>query len=127
MGQMSIGYPAGDSTRRAMLGIGACAFGSLAAIGMVPGDPQPEGALFWSALCSILGLLSVPILQARRETAVLMRCENFLMLGLVYWLLLDPLQGAYPLDGISSEDASIVFASIGLMSCGIWLGLAGKA
>jgi hypothetical protein len=43
------------------------------------------------------------------------------MIGLVYWLLLDLLQGAYPLAA-SRDDVILAFTAIGTMAAGVWLG-----
>src|SRR5205823_13006334 len=104
----------------------AVVIGVVAAIASIPDDPEPSGALFWPALWLSLGLLSVPIFRASTEMSVLLRTEHCLMLGLVYWLLLDPIQGAYPLYGVSYSDVALAFIAIGTMAFGIWVGLVGR-
>lgn len=108
-----------------VLGIVAAACGTLAAIASIPDDPQPERALFWPALWCSLGIFAVPLARLRRDTAVLLRAEHFLMIGLVYWLLMDPLQSVYPMVGASYDDVLVAFAAIGVMTIGIWIGIAG--
>jgi hypothetical protein len=98
----------------------------VAAVASIPDDPRPIGALFWPALWLSLGLLSVPIFRASADTSVLLRTEHFLMLGLFYWLLLDPIQGAYPLDGVSYDDVALGLIAIGIMALGIWIGSVGR-
>ena len=78
--------------RYAFIGAAAIAIGIGAAIASIPDDPRPSGALFWPALWLSLGLLSVPIFRVSTDISVLLRTEQFLMLGLVYWLLIDALQ-----------------------------------
>lgn len=93
----------------------------LAAI-FVPQDPRPAHALFASGAALSAALLLPPLLRlrhARVQTAL--RAENLLMVGLVYWLLLDLLQGAYDLD-ISQGSAQLAIASIGLSGAAIWFG-----
>ena len=48
------------------------------------------------------------------------------MLGLFYWLLLDPIQGAYPLVGVRYDDVVLGFIVIGIMAVGIWIGSVGR-
>jgi hypothetical protein len=113
-----------EQTGLALLGMVATIFGTMAATLSVPDDPQPVGALFWPAVWCSLGLLTAPVLRLRSAVAAL-RAENLLMIGLVYWLLLDLLQGTYPLTGISSDDAILAFISIGAMAIGMWVGMLG--
>ena len=111
-----------------LLGAVATVCGTMAAILAVPDDPQPRGALFWSAVWCSLGLLTAPALGVRNTTQAIFRTENMLMIGLVYWLLLDLLQGAYPLVdvvGVSYDDAILAFTSIGVFAAGIWVGMLG--
>src|SRR5690606_33660822 len=42
-------------------------------------------------------------------------------LGLVYWLLLDLLQGAYPLDEVGRASVPATFGAIGLFAVSIWV------
>jgi hypothetical protein len=108
------------------MGAAAVAIGVGAAIASIPYDPRPNGELFWPALWLSLGLLSVPIFRASTDMSVLLRTEHFLMLGLFYWLLIDPIQGAYPLDGVSYDDVALEFIAIGIMALGIWIGSVGR-
>jgi hypothetical protein len=103
----------------------AVACGTAAAIVSIPSDFASTGALFWPALCCTVGLLAGPILGLRTATAALLRTEYVLMVGLVYWLLLDPLQGSYPLDGVDYGDVVLTFTAIGTIAVGIWIGASG--
>jgi hypothetical protein len=113
------------NNRYAFVGAAAVLIGVLAAVASIPDDPRPNGALFWPALWLSLGLLIVPISRASAEPAVLLRTEHFLMVGLFYWLLLDPIQGAFPLDVVSYDDVALAFVAIGTMALGIWIGTTG--
>jgi hypothetical protein len=112
--------------RYSLIGAAAVIIGVGAAIASIPYDPQPSGALFWPALWLSLGVLSVPIFRASTDMSVVLRTEHFLMLGLFYWLLLDPVQGAYPLEGVSYDDVALEFIAIGMMALGIWIGSVGR-
>jgi hypothetical protein len=109
-----------------VVGVVSAGIGTMAAVTAVPGDPQPAGALLVPALLLSAGLLTVPIIRANRNLAILLRAEHFLMVGLIYWLLLDPLQGAYPMMGASYEEVVLAFTAIGLMGTGIWIGSVGQ-
>jgi len=115
-----------QNNRYAFIGAAAAVTGVVAAIASIPDNPQPSGALFWSALWCSLGLLMVPVLRTSTDTSVLLRTEHFLMLGLFYWLLLDPLQGAYPLEGVTYDDVALALTAIGIMALGIWIGSGGR-
>jgi hypothetical protein len=96
-----------------------------AAIAFMPDDPQPMGAMFWPALCLALGLLA-PILRVRASLKSLLRSEHFLMGALVYWLVLDMLQSAYPLHQVTYESVVMAMIAIGAMAIGIWIGAVGN-
>ena len=114
-----------DGTGHAILGATAVICGTFAAIVFMPDDPRPSGALFWPAVWCSVGLLTVPLLGLRKNIQTILYAENVLMIGLVYWLLLDLLQGAYSLDDVSYDDIALAFTSIGAMAVGIWIGMAG--
>jgi hypothetical protein len=107
------------------LGALAAVLGTIVAILSVPDDPQPRGALFWPAVWCSLGLLTAPVLGLRKTTQAILRTENLLMIGLIYWLLLDLLQGAYPLDDVSNDAVTLAFAGIGVFAVGLWVGMLG--
>jgi hypothetical protein len=115
-----------DSYLFALLWSGAV-LGSLAiAIAFIPNDPRPAGAMFWPALFLTLGLSVVPILRIRRAIGSMFRADNILMGALVYWVLLDPLQSAYPLDRVTYESVVMAMTAIATMAIGISLGAAGR-
>ena len=108
----------------AFLGAAATMCGTTVAIFLIPDDPQSSGALFWPAVSCSLGLVTVPLLALRQGTETILRTENVLMIGLIYWLLFELLQGSYPLD-TSYDNIVLSFIAIGLMAAGIWIGVAG--
>jgi len=109
---------------RSFLGAAAALCGTLAAIISIPADPRPSGALIWPAVWCSIGLLTAPLLGLRNSIQTILRTENLLMIGLIYWLLLDLLQGAYPID-VSYDDVSLAFTALGTMAVGIWVGTLG--
>src|SRR5437879_5818066 len=82
-------------TSKAMLAFGSIILGTMAAVFSVPDDISTADALFWSALYMTVGLILPVAMQVRSDLTSALRIENALMLGIVYWLLLDPLQSAY--------------------------------
>jgi hypothetical protein len=107
------------------LGAVATALGTIVAILSIPDDPNPRGALFWPAVWCSLGLLTAPVLGLRKTTQAILRTENLLMIGLIYWLLLDLLQGAYALEDMSNDDVTLAFTGIGAFATGLWVGMQG--
>ena len=67
--------------------------GTLVALSLIPEDPQPQGALFQSALAMTAGLAAAPVAAAFKDPKSLLRGEHLLALSPVYWLLLDLLPG----------------------------------
>jgi hypothetical protein len=100
--------------------------GLVTAIVLIPDDPRPTGAMFWPALSLVLGLLAVPILLMRASVSSILRSEHMLMIALVYWLLLDMLQSAYPLELVTYDSVVMAIIAIGTMAIGIWIGTLGK-
>jgi len=92
---------------------------------LIPMNFQEPGALFWSAVSLSIGLLCVPILRIRfSDLKTALRTENFVLLGLIYWVLLDPLQVSYPLTSVEVADVELAFCAIVVMAIGLWIGLA---
>jgi hypothetical protein len=117
---------ANESTLHSFIGGAAVVAGTAAAIVCIPNNLQPSDALFWPAIWCALGLLVVPVLRMRKYPSSILRIEHALMVGLIYWLLLDLIQSAYSMMGVSHADAIVTFGAIGMMALGIWVGAAGK-
>jgi len=113
--------PANGTTTYPWLGIVATSIGTVLAIGLIPSDPQPRGALFNAALVMTLGLLTAPVVAALGDPKSLLRGEHLLVVAPVYWLLLDLLQGAYPMEAIERQQVRIAFTGIGLFVVGVWI------
>jgi oligosaccharide repeat unit polymerase len=108
------------------MGIAAATVATFAAVNLIPEHPEPEGALFWPALVLTLGLLIAPAAAALRQPKALLRAEHLLVMAPVYWLLLDLLQGAYSMAGISTSEIEQAFIAIGIFVCCLWLGSMGR-
>ena len=96
------------------LGIIANRFGYVLGGLFIPDDPASRGALFFSALAMAAGLAAAPLAAAIRNPKSLLRAEYLLALAPIYWLLLDLLEGPYPMRGISPEQIQSAFMGIGL-------------
>ena len=116
----------GIVSRYPAIGIAATLIATFVAVNLIPDHPEPEGALFWSALALSAGLLVAPVAAAFRQAKALLRAEHLLVLAPIYWLLLDLLQGAYPMDGISVVEIEEAFTGIGIFVCCVWIGSTGR-
>ena len=108
------------------IGIAAVTVATFAAVNLIPDHPEPEGALFWPALVLSLGLVIAPALAAFRQPKALLRAEHLLVIAPIYWLLLDLLQGAYSMGGISASEIEQAFMAIGVFIGCLWLGSMGR-
>ena len=106
------------------LGIVATALGTFLAVIFIPDDPAPQGALFFSALAMAAGLAAAPFAAAIRYPKSLLRAEYLVALAPIYWLLLDLLQGAYPMRGITPAQIQSAFMAIGLFVVALWVAVA---
>jgi hypothetical protein len=104
----------------------ACIVAGLAlSVSFIPQNYQEPGALFWSGLSLAVGLLIIPLVRTRLyDIRTAIHPENFVLLGLVYWILLDVLQTTYPLRGVDIHDVELAFCAIALMAIGLWIGVA---
>lgn len=112
----------GIVSRYPAIGIASTLIATFIAVNLIPDHPEPEGALLWPALALSAGLLVAPIAAAFRQAKALLRAEHLLVMAPIYWLLLDLLQGAYPMDGISVVEIEEAFTGIGIFVCCVWIG-----
>jgi hypothetical protein len=108
--------------RSTLIGVFGTGMATIIATLLVPENPTSPGALFYTALVMTAGLAAAPVSAAIRHPKALLRGESLLSLAPIYWLLLDLLQGVYPLDHITADDARLAFIGIGLFVCMVWLG-----
>ena len=96
--------------------------GTFGAIATVPPDITSPDSLFWPALILSLGLAAGPAAAALNDPRAFFRVENIIGLSPVFWLLLEPLQGATNIRGRAGpEHVTTVFLAIGLFMGGMWL------
>lgn len=108
--------------RSTLLGVMSTAAATIIAVMLVPDNPTTPGALFYSALVMSAGLATAPLAAAIRQPKAILRGESLLALAPIYWLLLDLLQGVYPLDHIAADEVQLAFIGIGLFVCMVWIG-----
>jgi hypothetical protein len=69
-----------------------------------------------------VGILAVPVLRALSQSPAMLNAENFVAVGYVYWILLDPIQGAYDLFGASVEAVRYALVAVGISAAAMWAG-----
>ncbi len=109
------------------IGFAATVVSLLIALAVFPADPSPQGALAFPAAILAAGILFVPIVHAVRRSPRLLQAENLVAFGYVFWLLLDPIQGAYDLRDASDAAIRDGFIAIAVSAAAMWVGVAGKA
>lgn len=108
------------------LALASVGVATLFAVESVPAHVGTSNALFWPAAILTAGVMLPVIAQIRRNLLSILRVENALMIGIVYWLLMDMLQSAYPFEAVTADDVRIAFGCVGLFAAAIWLGAAGR-
>jgi hypothetical protein len=84
-------------------------------------DHHERFALWIPALILSVGLLAGVLIAAVCSPASLLRTESILSFGLVYWVMLDAIQGSYGLWGTSREAIETAFLGTALFAVAIWL------
>lgn len=110
----------------AAIGVAATVAGLLIGLALFPEDPSPRGALMGPAAILSLGILLVPVIRAIQRSPATLNAENLVALGFVFWLLLDPIQGAYDLRDAADWAIRDAFIAIGVSAASMWVGVAGK-
>ena len=103
-------------------GVFCIALGTVAAIFLLPDDYYEPGQLRASVLALSLGLLMAPLISALADIRVWMRAESVMMVGLVYWLLLEPLAVGYTAYELTRPGLIKAFSLIGLFGALILIG-----
>ena len=100
------------------VGIGAVVVGTVLAIALLPQSDAGGENLVGPSIAMSVGLMTAPVLAALRDLRSLLRLEHILPLALVYWLLLDQLQGDTFYPGVTSEDIVYGYVAIGVFAIG---------
>lgn len=105
-----------------LLGLATIPAGTGLAVALIPEKFNYAGSLFVSALLMSAGILAPVVLAAVRRPYNLVRCENLILVGLVYWILLDLLQNQNEPHGVTLDAVQFAFLSIGLFGSAVCLG-----
>jgi len=110
-----------------VVGFVAAVLGTVVAtVAFFPDQPAPRGALIVPAVILTFSILLVPVMRALSGSDETTNAENFVMVGFVFWLLLDLLQGAYDLRQASNEALRSALTSIGVSAAAVWIGVMGR-
>jgi oligosaccharide repeat unit polymerase len=104
-----------------VVGLAGIIWGTVAAINIIPEDPSPAGALLFPALVMTVGIMVAPLVACIRSRRTIFRVEHILVFSPIYWLLLDLIQGAYPVENVSRQSIEGSFWAICLFICGVWV------
>lgn len=107
-----------------MLGIFCAAVGTVVAQTFVPASFHQPWAMFPAALCMTVALLLPIAAAAVRNFRSVLRAEHVMILGIIYWALLDLIQGVNNPRGVKYESVTGALACLGLLAGGIWAGSA---
>ncbi len=104
----------------AWLGIMTCFVGTLLAVGLVPVDVDPQGALRTSGIVMVISFAAVPMIHFVRSPRSIFRAEHIVLFGPIFWLLLDIVQGSYQFVLVDQTDVRVALLSIGLFGVAVW-------
>jgi hypothetical protein len=110
----------------ALIGFASTVVSLLIALALFPADPSPRGALTVPAAILSAGILLVPLMRAIQRSPTILNAENLVAFGFVFWLLLDPIQGAYDLRDASDWAIRDAFIAIAVSAAAMWIGVAGR-
>lgn len=106
---------------RTGLGVLFIGLGTVAALLAIPQDFSSRGALTFSGFILVGSYLAPTLFSWRNDVRSLLSGENVLILAMVYWTLLDILQGAYALP-VSHDAVVREFILISIAVTGFWIG-----
>ena len=96
--------------------------GTLLGLLLIPRDAQPLDAMRGAAVVLTLALLMIPAAEGLiLGVKPALKIRNLLLLGVVYWLLADLVQGLYRIDA-TTDGIETAFLAIGVFAVGLSLG-----
>lgn len=98
--------------------------GCIGGILLVPHGPLVPEELRWSGIAFAGGVVFGPIMAAARRPDSLLHPVTLLLVGIVFWLLLDLIQARYLPEVADMLSLRLAFFAIGLFGVGILLGSA---
>lgn len=101
---------------------GIIGLGTIAGEMLIPQQPQAADAMRNPAVVLAFAMLLIPAVDAGMlGVRSALKIRNILLLGLVYWLLVDLIQGLYPIEA-STAAIETAFEAVGLFAAGISIG-----
>ena len=98
--------------------------GSTLGVALIPDQVNAVASLRWAAASMALGLIISPLSIAIKKPIALLHPVSLLLVGLVYWLLIDLIQARYLLEISDTNAARLSFVCIALFALGIVLAAA---
>lgn len=96
--------------------------GTIGAMLLLPDDYYEPGQLRASVFVLGLGLLTGPLISAATDTRVWIRAESVMLIGLIYWLLMEPFSSDYSAYELTRAGITKAFGLIGMFGVLILLG-----
>ncbi|WP_145929014.1 hypothetical protein OH491_08810 [Termitidicoccus mucosus] len=93
---------------------------------LTPDDVREAGVLRTPSLALALGLILVPLRVLFSSPVSLLHPVSLVTAAPVYWLLLDPIQGAYGMDSVGVKEVRLSYLAIGSFSACVWLAAFGR-
>lgn len=103
------------------IGVLVIVLGTSVAIWAIPANYSELGDLRISGLILAISLIAPTCFNWSNDAFRLLRGENILLGGLVYWVLLDVLQASYAIT-VSEEAIRGEFLLLGIAGVGFWIG-----
>lgn len=101
--------------------------GLLFALLVVPSDIESKTALTLPSSILAFALAIVPAVTIVRRPKSVFRAQHVVMMGPIYWLLLDPIQGRYGLRGIERSSVQEALIAIAVFAGGAWIACGQRA
>ncbi len=102
------------------LGLFSTVLGTLLGVLLLPERDATQAALVFPAAMLCTGLAIAPFAASLRDPKAILRLEHLLPFAVVYWLLLDLLQGDAVLLGLTSADVANGFIAVGTFCAGCY-------
>ena len=118
---ISAKHEAASLAAKVFFGCATIIIGTGIAIAMVPNDFYQPGALRLAGFAIALGILAPILFSLKNDALSLLRGENILLSSLVYWVLLDILQGGTG-QAVSKDAVIGEFIMLGTAALGFWIG-----
>jgi oligosaccharide repeat unit polymerase len=101
--------------------------GLIGALVVMPANTQPAGAISQPAIILTVGMLAGAVYDITANgIARALRAEHLVVISAIYFVMLEPIQGLYPMP-LSSETVQAVFVMVGIFGAACGIGSSVKA